>query len=532
MADILIIDDQDRTISMCQRFMPEHRYRGPARSWKEAAEQLARSRGRVQLVLLDVHFDIEDELLEGWNPTMPAHERDLLKRSQGLHILERLRARYPELPVIVMTRAQDIRLEEQPHSKRIEEYTYFLDDESLNARALRGQIAAVVEANQTRLHEGPLFWGRSLVMRRIRQKLKVVSRGRLPVVLLGETGTGKSLVARNFVHRQSQRRGSFVSVDLATLPKELMAAHLFGSVKGAYTGAVADRVGAFEAANGGTLFLDEIGNLTLDAQKLLLSVLQEGRVTRIGDVRERPVDVKLVVATNEDLKECVESGSFRRDLWMRLNPAVTIQLPPLRERSLDFESLVQFTMQEALKRPYLHELVRDYRQEFGISRGDLRAFFGKGVPDELGADIGILFPSRTMRLLKRHEWPGNLREFAMVIENALLFSLSEMLGVETSEGANIVQIRPRLIRDLLGDAHSETSGFGGQFQISISPQESLNKVATFCERQYFEALYLREGGDFGKMATVLLGDQADARKVQLRLNQLGLKVRELKERLS
>ena len=100
MADILIIDDQDRTISMCQRFMPEHRYRGPARSWKEAAEQLARSRGRVDLVLLDVHFDIEDELLEGWDPELSMHDREQLKRNQGLHILERLRSRYPELPVI------------------------------------------------------------------------------------------------------------------------------------------------------------------------------------------------------------------------------------------------------------------------------------------------------------------------------------------------------------------------------------------------------------------------------------------------
>ena len=207
-----------------------------------------------------------------------------------------------------MTRAEDIRLEEQPHAKRIEEYTYFLEDESLNARALRGQIATVVETSQARTHEGPLFWGRSLVMRRIRQKLKVVSRGRLPVVLLGETGTGKSLVARNFVHTQSRRRGNFVSVDLATVPKELMASHLFGSIKGAYTGAVSDRVGAFESAHGGTLFLDEIGNLTLDAQKLLLSVLQEGRVTRIGDVRERPVDVKLVVETNEDLRNAWNPG--------------------------------------------------------------------------------------------------------------------------------------------------------------------------------------------------------------------------------
>ena len=119
------------------------------------------------------------------------------------------------------------------------------------------------------------------MMRQVRQRLSTLARGRLPVTLTGPTGTGKSLIARHFIHPKSGRRGKFVSVDLATLPKDLVAAHLFGSLRGAYTGSVADRAGAFEQANGGTLFLDEIGNLSIEVQKMLLTVLQEGVVTRL-----------------------------------------------------------------------------------------------------------------------------------------------------------------------------------------------------------------------------------------------------------
>ena len=133
MADILIIDDQDRTFELCRRGLPENRYRGPARCWRDASEQLARARGRVDLVLLDVHFDIDEQDLEGFQEGMTRAEVEKLKRRQGLHILERLRLRYPDLPVIVMTAAQDVRLEEAALGKRIEEYTYFLNDDEMDA---------------------------------------------------------------------------------------------------------------------------------------------------------------------------------------------------------------------------------------------------------------------------------------------------------------------------------------------------------------------------------------------------------------
>ena len=326
-----------------------------------------------------------------------------------------------------------------------------------------------------------------------------------------------------------------MAVDLSTVPRELMAAHLFGSIKGAYTGSISDRTGAFEAANEGTLFLDEVGNLSLDAQKLLLSVLQEGVVTRLGDLRERSVDVKVVVATNDDLAGRVADGSFRADLYMRLNPATAVTLPGLAERAVELDELLAFCLEQALGRPYLRGLLDDYRDQNRLSAGAVRVHVGSPVPPQRPGTLVLLYPERAMRLLRSHHWPGNVREFAMVAENAVLFAVTEMLGLEGGERPDVIQVRPKLIRDMLraspGGTEVSEQGDGWSTRVSIRPGDSLNKVAQDCERQYFVRLFLQERGDFGGMARVLLGDADHARKIQLRFNQLGLKVRQLKGRL-
>lgn len=534
MADILVIDDQDRYIELCRKAISGHRYRGPARSWREAADALARARGRVDLVLLDVHFDIPEASLLGWKEGLAAGAVERLKRRQGLEILAMLRARYPELPVILMTSRDELVLEDSAGGLQAEEYTYFLDDEYVDARSLRAQIEGIAAARRGGEHDGPVYWGRALSMRRIRQRLSILARGRLPVVLLGPTGTGKSLIARHFVHARSGRPGQFVAVDLSTLPRDLMAAHLFGSVKGAYTGSIADRTGAFEAASGGTLFLDEVGNLSLDAQKMLLSVLQEGVVARLGDLRERTVDAKVVVATNEDLALRVREGTFRADLYMRLNPATAIELPALTERTPDWDRLLSFCLEQALARPYLRGLVDEYRRSHQLGAGPVEVQTSGGVPARQPGVLVLLFPERSARLLRAHPWPGNLREFAMVAENAVLFALAELAGVQGGDRPDVVQVRPKLIRDLLRTSPVDTEpedGPGWRTTVLVTPEATLNKVAVGCERQYFTALYMEEKGDFGAMARRLLGDEEHARKVQLRFNQLGLKVRELKGRL-
>ncbi len=543
MADILVIDDQDRTIELCRRAMPEHAWHGPARDWDEARALLRALRRRVELVLLDIHFDIPDDRLLGLPDDREPTERELrrARRRQGFAILEALRRSRPDLPVVLMT-SRGEGLERAADRHRAEEYTYFLDDEALDARALRAQVGGILEARRGTERDGPIYWGRSLAMRRIRRRLLTLARGRLPVILAGPTGTGKSLIARHFLHAHSGRGGRFVAVDLSTLPRDLVAAHLFGSVRGAYTGAVADRRGAFEEADGGTLFLDEIGHLGEDLQRMLLTVLQEGAVVRLGDARERRVDVKLVVATNEDLAEKVRRGEFRADLYMRLNPAATVRLPALRERRMDIERLLDFCVEQAAAQPTVRELAREYldRQGLAPSPGGVvvRAVASGAVPPPSGALL-LLFPERTMRLLRGHPWPGNLREFAMTVENALTLSIAEAAdagpgpGGAAADRPDVVQVRPKLVRDLLlaTGTHAEEDASGWAVEVRVRAHEGLNKVAQDVERQYFTRLYLQERGDFAAMAKVLLGDAGGARKVQLRFNQLGLKVRDLKERI-
>ena len=534
MADVLIVDDQDRYAELCRRTMPEHRYRGPARGWAEAKRELERARGRVDVVLLDVHFDIPAAQLVGYREDLSPREVGDLQRRQGVEILQQLRIRWPDLPVVLMTSREELALETLPAGLSDEEYTYFLDDDVVDAQTLRGQIDGIVASRRGEETDGPVYWGSSRMMQGIRRKLGILARGRLPVVLLGPTGTGKSLIARHFVHARSGRSGQFVAVDLSTVPTELCAAHLFGAVRGAYTGSVADRVGAFEAADGGTLFLDEVGNLSTNAQKMLLSVLQEGIVTRLGDLKERSVDVKLVVATNEDLRARVVEGTFRADLYMRLNPATALVLPPLAERALDYGRLVGFCLAQALERPYLRGLVEDYREAVKLPRGPVRVSASGQVPEPTPGVLWLHFPDRAMRLLIGHHWPGNLREFAMVAENAVLFALSELTGVPRGERPDVVQVRPKLIRDMLSadpTASLEVDGDGVRISVALRAQETLNRVAAECERQYFEALWLEHRGDFSKMSQILLGTEDHARKVQLRFNQLGLKVRDLKGRL-
>ncbi len=540
MAEILVIDDQVRTIELCRRIMPEHEWHGPATSWAAAQSEMRRIGRRLDMVLLDIHFDIPPEELLGLPDDADAKATSRCQRRQGIHILEALRVAAPDLPVVLMTAQGDTVLETAADRHGAQEYTYFLDHEDIDARTLRAQVEGILKARRGTERDGPIFWGRSLPMRRIRQRLTTLARGRLPVILDGPTGTGKSLIARHFVHGRSQRKGKFVSVDLATLPADLVAAHLFGSVRGAYTGSIADRAGAFEEADEGTLFLDEIGNLPDDVQKMLLTVLQERVVTRLGSTTERKVDVKLVVATNEDLTERVRCGQFRADLYMRLNPASTVTLPSLKERKLDFGRLVEFTVDRVLNAGHLTGLFQDYQEVMSLEIDKVAAVTGDSLPEASQGTMTLLFPNRTMRTLSGHQWPGNLREFSMVVENAVALSLAEAISAgprlasDAAARLDVVQVRPKLVRDQLRSvvltADQDSQG-GTEMSIRIRPHSGLNKVAQDVERQYFTELYLAHRGDFAALASVLLGDADGARKVQLRFNQLGLKVRDLKARL-
>jgi DNA-binding NtrC family response regulator len=241
--------------------------------------------------------------------------------------------------------------------------------------------------------------GTSPAMRQVYRLTRLAAPTSASVLLVGETGTGKELVARA-VHLLSPRAdGNYVRVNCGALAESLLESELFGHVKGAFTGAVEDRNGRFEAAHGGTIFLDEISSMSPKLQVKVLRVLQEKQYERVGDHKTRSVDIRVVAATNQFLEDEIESGRFREDLYYRLN-VVPIYLPPLRERREDIPALARYFLER-----HCEENRRD--------------------PPELTADI--------LKMLLAHDWPGNVRELENYIARAVVLTAggplrSDLLG--------------------------------------------------------------------------------------------------------
>ncbi len=248
--------------------------------------------------------------------------------------------------------------------------------------------------------------GSSDQMKYLLFKIQQVAPTNTGVLIQGETGTGKELVARA-IHNASGRKGrTMVKINCATLPASLIESELFGHEKGAFTGAQAKKPGRFEVADGGTLFLDEIGELPLELQSRLLRVLQEGEFERLGSSQTRKVDVRIIAATNRDLKQEVQNGRFREDLWYRLN-VFPITVPPLRQRKSDIPVLVNF---------FVNQFNR-----------------------KLGRNVNTVSP-QTMRRLQDYFWPGNVRELANVVERALINSGGATLNLTDKLDASAVSL--------------------------------------------------------------------------------------------
>lgn len=237
---------------------------------------------------------------------------------------------------------------------------------------------------------------RDPVMERVTHKLRLLANTDTTVLITGESGTGKTLAA-NVIHENSSRASKpFIEVSCGTLPETLLESEIFGHVKGAFSGAVTDKRGKFDAANGGTLFLDEIGVASPSFQVKLLRVLEQFRFEPVGSNETRKVDVRLILATNEDLSELVKSGKFREDLYYRAN-VLNIHLPPLRERPDDIIPLARHFLDK-------------YRKQTSAPVKD--------------------FAEQTVRMLLDYEWPGNVRELDNVVQRALLFSEGEWVKPE------------------------------------------------------------------------------------------------------
>jgi two-component system nitrogen regulation response regulator NtrX len=238
--------------------------------------------------------------------------------------------------------------------------------------------------------------GESAVMRELRKLIRMAAPTHGRVLIFGENGTGKELVARS-VHAQSLRKnGSFIEVNCAAIPEELIESELFGHVKGAFTGAVVARKGKFEAADGGTLFLDEVGDMSLKTQAKVLRVLQEQKVVAVGSAEGVNVDCRVIAATNKDLEREIAAGNFRDDLFFRLN-VIPFHMPPLRDRREDIPALVD-------------HFIEDFCAEYGKR------------PKKASAEA--------MELLMAYQWPGNVRELKNVIERLVIMVASDEIGAK------------------------------------------------------------------------------------------------------
>ncbi len=504
-----------------------------------AIEFLSKHHDRVDVVLLDMHFDIpEDRLFDIEGASLRRK-----KRFQGVAILREIRSELPELPVVLLTALEDLSLVDAAEELMSQSMTYILDGEDLDA--LRVRINAALVESVQEMEESRILWGADPVMKALRRRLAVLSRGRMPVILEGATGTGKSFLAERFVHVNSGRTGPFVVLDLSALPSDLIPAHLFGALRGSYTGAVADRKGVFEIAHEGTLFIDEIQNTPLEVQKQLLMVLQDGRVRPLGSSRELAVDVKVVVASNRPLDEAVFEGRFRSDLYMRLSPATRVRIPSLSERPGDLMFLARKFAAMSVTDPDVGELRDRVAEAVGLPVGaPLEVVMGRGGKKPSGQPrMELVVPGPAWEMLKSHSWPGNIRELEMLMHNIVTFTLVETVDA-IQAGLSIssprMQVDPGLVGLLLsGSAALPTGDEKPITALELDPDEvtvkiesgnSLNAVANSVERQYFLELFSRNGGDFNRMSKVLLGDKGKGRAVRLRFNQLGLKVREIGRR--
>jgi len=309
------------------------------------------------------------------------------------------------------------------------------------------------------------YVGDSPAMKDLKTLAQNVASRRSTVMLLGETGSGKEMLAR-FVHTCSPRCAKpFIPVDCSSLTDSLFESELFGHVKGAFTGAMRDSLGFIRAADGGTLFLDEIGELSVHLQAKLLRVLQERAVVPVGDVRPRPVDVRVVTATNRDLQAMVEDGTFRQDLYFRLN-VVALRVPPLRERIFDIVPLARHFLQ---------------------------------VQAELYGETTKKLAPEVSALLETYNWPGNVRELANVMEHAHVLA--------TGDVVKISDLPPRL---------------------QIAEAEELNPVnsdLSLIDVERYTITKALKRADFNKaMAARLLG--INIQKLNRRIERLGIVVPE------
>ncbi|KQO29956.1 two-component system response regulator [Flavobacterium sp. Leaf82] len=390
MPKILLIEDDISFCKLLEKFLVKKAYEVTI-AFSAAEARLAIKKESFDLILTDLR----------------------LPDSDGIGLMSEFKTAYPEIPVILMTGYSDVNTAVKAIKNGAADYISkpFNPDEVLlvitNALKISETEEAPVKEKKSVKKttnvsaENEFVKGISVASKKLLDHIHLVSPTDMSVLIIGESGTGKEIIAKS-IHQQSLRKNNnFIAVDCGAIPKELAASEFFGHLKGSFTGAISDKMGYFEAANGGTLFLDEIGNLSYENQIQLLRALQERKIKPVGSNKEINVDIRIITATNEDLREAVKNGDFREDLYHRINE-FSIQSPSLKDRDEDLMVFADYFLEKANQ--------------------------------QLNKDI-IGFSPEVVTIFQNYNWPGNLRELQNCVKRATLltqgdFIKSDVLPVE------------------------------------------------------------------------------------------------------
>jgi two-component system, NtrC family, response regulator HydG len=381
-----------------------------------------------------------------------------LPDSDGLKILQYVKSKLIATPVIIMTAYADVKIA----VKLIKAGAFDYVTKPIQPEEILQLINKATDSRNEK-ESGSTFGkefivGKSQRIKEVMQHVKAVAPTELTVLIEGETGSGKEYIARAIHFSSNRKNRPFIAVDCGAMPKDLANSELFGHVKGAFTGAVNDKIGLFEQAKGGTLFLDEIGNLPYENQSKLLRAIQERVITKVGDNKTIYVDVRLIAATNEELLTMVDENEFREDLYHRLN-GFKIHLPPLRQRSDDILEFTDYFIQKA------------------------NSAFNKNIT---GIDNTV------KELFYKYHWYGNIRELQNIINRAVLLSQTDIISPDVLPDEIRMNGMYNNHRKIQSDTHNYNSDF-----------TELKEATVITEREVIANALVRSNFNKSKAAKIL-----------------------------
>ncbi|MCZ2661525.1 sigma-54-dependent transcriptional regulator [Bacteroides fragilis] len=441
MGTIIIVDDNKGVLTAVQLLLKNHFSKAITLSSPVSLSSVLREEN-PEVVLLDMNFT------SGIN-----------NGNEGLFWLHKIKRQYPNLPVVLFTAYADIDLAVRGIKEGATDFIVKpWDNQKLVETLLNAASQAKEGKKKNRKKENPsiaaMYWGESSAMQQLRMLVEKVATTNANILITGENGTGKEMLAREIHALSSRYKETMVSVDMGAITESLFESELFGHVKGSFTDAHADRTGKFEAANHSSLFLDEIGNLPYHLQAKLLTAIQQRSIVRVGSNEPVPVDIRLICATNRNLQGMVDKGEFREDLLYRIN-TIHVEIPPLRNRREDIVPLAE---------RFITRFCKQYDK----------------APISLTASA--------CEKLTAHSWYGNIRELEHAIEKAVIicdgnsipaemFQLVQKTEIQQTEASTLEEMEKAMIRKALDKCGGNLSAVASQ--LGITRQTLYNKMKKF-----------------------------------------------------